>query len=95
MTTLVIDAPKMRRLEMISAMTAAYLSIMDDMATECCVMLQVPNDHSDEADLARSIVDHSASVTEVVAKLAVMKAQGPGPKHIAELLAKSTLVDSL
>lgn len=56
-------------LRLISRQTAECHRYLDQLASRCCELLGQPNDHSLESDLARTIVDHSASVESVVGEL--------------------------
>lgn len=71
---LIIDEAKLRRLREISRMTALYHSQLDGLASECCEIFGQPDDHSNESDTCREIVDHSANVEATVAKLIPMLA---------------------
>jgi len=70
----VLTERSIERLKQISNLRRHYADQLDGMASECCALFRVDCDHSYEADLARSIVDHVADVDSVVAKMMIAKA---------------------
>lgn len=81
---LFVDEAKLNRLRQISRLVNEYHRQMNVMASECCAILGQPDDHSDEADLCRQIVDHSANVEDTVSRLMTRLAVKRANKMLGE-----------
>lgn len=64
-----ISSTDLQRLRDIHIAAKSMKDQLSAMAAECCERLQVPDDGSDEADLARSIVEHEADPDRVIVEL--------------------------
>lgn len=71
---MIVTQESLRRLHHLSRLNRHYRDQLEAMAAECCELLSVENDGSDTADLARSIIDHEANVSEVVVKRLMLAA---------------------